>query len=230
MVGDGLDCFPEEEGGPSGLIRAFVLKAVESIPFAGENLAFAYELMEQAEAITEKTASTNQCMEQFITRTINKAIASNVRRTLAAEQRAYLTASNSFRSFVSDKTFNISTMREGARSRFKEMSRPLGHLFSWYTLCSAEDTGVTSCVEDKQHIHSQFFADFAVFASSQFLPFHLTRYVQYYPMNGFVPPAMADDRKAIATTIIREFSKADGIYQVCISAPCFRFIISTLCG
>ena len=214
MVGEGVNCFPEEDRGPSGLIRAFVLKAVESIPYAGESLSFAYQILEEAEAITRQTASTNQCMEQYIMRTISKAIASNVRRTLAAEQYAYLKAADDFRSFVSDRTFNISTMREGARSRFNEMSRPLGHLFSWYTLCSAENTGVTSCIEDRQHIHSQFFADFAVFASSQFLPFHLTRYVQFYPMNGFVPPEMADNRKAIATSVIREFSKPDGIYQV----------------
>ena len=105
-----LTCFPEEEnGGPSGLIRAFVSKAVSSIPYIGDNLVFAYEIMQEVETISKKTSpdSTNKCMEQYISRTINKAIADKVRDAMSTQQRVYLEQLHQFKSWVSDKDFNV---------------------------------------------------------------------------------------------------------------------------
>ena len=86
----------------------------------GDNLIFALEILQEMENVGQMTSSesTNQCMAQYVSRTINKAIASNVRKTMAGHQSVYLKASQKFISWISDRSFNVTKdeMREGAVS------------------------------------------------------------------------------------------------------------------
>lgn len=212
-----LTCFPEEEnGGPSGLIRAFVSKAV-SIPYIGDNLVFAYEIMQEVETISKKTSpdSTNKCMEQYISRTINKAIADKVRDAMSTQQRVYLEQLHQFKSWVSDKDFNVKEekKRQEAYYLFREMWSPLIQLKAWYTTCTAKQLELNLCHVNDISNHAQFFVDFSVFASTQFLPYHLTGYLQFYTFNGVDNTTMQEARSDISKKITEYFAGQKGLYQ-----------------
>jgi hypothetical protein len=107
-----VTCFPEEEGGPSGLIRAFVSKAISSIPYVGDNLLFALEIMQEMDKVGKKTSqgsedTPNKCMTQYISRTINKAIADKVRTTMVGYQNEFLGLRNKFLAWIRSKDFDI---------------------------------------------------------------------------------------------------------------------------
>ena len=62
---DTVQCFGlEKDGGPSELIKTLVSKAIESIPYVGETMAWTLGVIEQAWSLAEETISDeeNKCM------------------------------------------------------------------------------------------------------------------------------------------------------------------------
>ena len=98
--------------------------------------------------------------------------------------------------------------------RFTAMSAHLTQLQSWYTTCTKEQEELHLCHENDISNHAQFFSDFSVFVSTQFLPYYLTEYLQYYTLNGVDPKTMEDARNDLAKAITKDFSGKGGIYQV----------------
>ena len=106
----------------------------------GDNLNFALEILQEMENVGQKTSSesTNQCMAQYVSRTINKAIASNVRKAMAGHQSEYLKASKRFSSWISDRSFNVKNdpMREEAVSHSRVGGVPVAILILGETFIS----------------------------------------------------------------------------------------------
>ena len=99
--------------------------------------------------------------------------------------------------------------------RFNAMAAPLTQLQSWYTTCTKEQQELHLCHGNDDSNHAQFFVDFSIFASTQFLPYYLTDYLQYYTLNGVDPKTMEDARNDLAKQITNDFAGKDGLYQVC---------------
>ena len=135
------ECFPEGTGGgPAALLKSFVYKAIEAIPYAGENLVWVAERIDETMDLMEKSESQNQCMavrklelwfqggvrsahfpnspfsslpviQNFISKTINKAISAVVRKAFGAHLKEYRTFSDDFKVIVKAENFSI-TKRE----------------------------------------------------------------------------------------------------------------------
>ena len=98
--------------------------------------------------------------------------------------------------------------------RFTAMWSPLNQLKSWYTLCTAKQKEIHLCHENDMSNHAQFFVDFSVFASTQFLPYHLTEYLQFYTLHGVDNNTMKEAREHISKTMTKDFAGTNGLYQV----------------
>jgi len=139
------ECFPEGTGGgPAALLKSFVYKAIEAIPYAGENLVWVAERIDGTMDLMKKSESQNQCMavrklelwfqggvrsahfpnspfsslpvlyayiQNFISKTINKAISAVVRKAFGAHLKEYRKFSDDFKGIVKAENFSI-TKRE----------------------------------------------------------------------------------------------------------------------